>query len=112
MTICSKVSLSTTTVSKPTVTSKYIIKEHKASPVKTSFGTTLPINHPSGQKQGKKYKIVRHFKRLKRLKAGRANVNKAQEAEKRTILHTPEDAPVEWAMELGGMDAFRLRESS
>ena len=87
---------------------KYIIKEHKASPVKTSSRTTLPINHPSGPKQGKKYEIVRLFKRLKRLKAGGPNVNKAQEVDERIILYIPEDAPVEWAMKLRGMDALRL----
>ena len=102
----------TTTVSKPIVT-KYIIKEHKESPLITIDKSSIPSKRLAGPKHGTKYKIVKLFKKLKRFNARKpdqAPLNKVHEEDKSAIVYTPDVEPVDifkQAVKLQGMDALR-----
>ena len=103
----------TTTVSKPIV-AKYIIKEHKESPLIAGVKPSLPSECPVAPKQRTKHKMIgKIFNKLKRLKPGKPDLEpmgKDKEVENSVILYTPDVEPVDifkQAMKLRGMDALR-----
>ena len=103
----------TTTVSKPIV-AKYIIKEHKESPLIAGVKPSLPSECPVAPKQRTKHKMIgKIFNKLKRLKPGKPDLEpmgKDKEVENSVILYTPDVEPVDifkQAVKLRGMDALR-----
>ena len=101
---------------------KYIVKEHKKESITADVKSTqdksiLPSKAFADQKQGKKYKIVELFKKLKakRFKFSKSNpepasMHKVEKKPKDAVLYTPNLEPADifkQAVKLRGMDALR-----